>query len=185
MTTYSGSRKPLHTLRNSDKVLITLFCLSITVALGVGIFNYQQRTQLTIQGTEEWYLGNESDENPSSLKFAKTRLELLDVTHPHLFFQSIMFFILCHIFSLTKVADRTKTILYVLAFGSVLSEAALPWLIRYGTAAFSPLLLVSTSVMSITLLVLMVLPIREMWWGEGNAVMPPRRVVRHVTRPRT
>jgi hypothetical protein len=184
MTTYSGSRRPLHSLRKSDKILITLFCITISVALAVGIFNYHQRTQLTVQGTEEWYLGNESDPDPRSMKFAKTRLELLDVTHPHLFFQSIMFFILCHIFSLTKVSDRIKIILYGLAFGSVLSEAALPWLIRYGTAAFSPLLLVSTSVMSISLLVLMALPIREMWWSTGTAVQPPRRVARHVSRPR-
>ena len=113
MTAYAASRKPLQALRKSDKILITLFCLTISVALGVGIFNYQQRTELTVQGTEEWYRGNESDPDPSSLKFAKTKMELLDVTHPHLFFQSIMFFILCHIFSLTRASDRTKTILFL------------------------------------------------------------------------
>ena len=117
------------------------------------------------------------------MKFPKTTLELLDVTHPHLFFQTIMFFLLCHIFSLTQVADGVKITLYGIAFGSVLTEAGLPWLIRYIGGGFAPFLLVSTLILSGSILTLLVVPIKEMWWppnslravGGSSSPAPGRR----------
>lgn len=172
MTSYMATRRPLWALRTPDRILITLFSLTLTVALGVGVINYHQRTELTIQGTEEWYRGNEGDAHPETLKFPKTTLELLDVTHPHLFFQTIMFFLLCHIFSLTQVGDRLKTLLYVISFGSVLTEAGLPWLIRYLGPGFAPFLLVSTAILSGTILTLLVVPVKEMWWPRASMTFP-------------
>jgi hypothetical protein len=179
MTSYYSSRKPIGALRRSDKILITLFSVTLAVALTIGVVNYHQRTSLTIQGTQDWYRGNEADANPESLKFAKTPLELLDVTHPHLFFQTIMFFILCHIFSLTQVAERWKVAIYVVSFVSVLTEALFPWLIRYMSGFFAPFLIASTTIMTVTILILLVVPIKEMWWprAESAAGIPhrPRR----------
>jgi hypothetical protein len=183
MTAYAGPRKPLSQLRRSDKTLITLFSSAIAVAMLVGVANYYQRTHLTIQGTQEWYRGNEDNPAPDELRFPKTTLELLDVTHPHLFFQSIMFFVLCHVFSLTQVRERWKVSLYAAAFASVLTEAGLPWLIRYGSGVFAPLLLVSTSVMCLCILVLLVWPMREMWFAASLPARPPRRTRRPPIRP--
>jgi hypothetical protein len=175
-----SQRRPLGALRRPDKILITLFSVTLTVALAVGIFNYQQRTKLTVEGTREWYRGNEDVPQPDVLRFPKTTLELLDVTHPHLFFQTIMFFLLCHIFSLTQVSDGLKVTLYVLSFGSVLAEAALPWFIRYLAGGFAPFLVVSTAVMSLVILTLLVVPIKEMWWSKAViAPPPPARSTRH------
>ena len=167
MTNYTSSRRPLAALRKADKILISLFTMAIAVAMLVGVLNFYERTHLTVQGTEEWLRGNEEDPNPESLHFPKTALELLDVTHPHLFFQSLMFFILCHIFSMTQVGDRRKITLYLIAFGTVFTEAGLPWLIRFASGLFSPLLVASTTVMSLTILILLIVPVREMW---GSAV---------------
>lgn len=183
MTAYSGPRKPLSQLKRSDKVLITLFSGAIAVAMFVGVANYYHRTHLTVQGTQEWYRGNEENPRPAELRFPKTTLELLDVTHPHLFFQSIMFFVLCHLFSLTQVSERWKTALYAAAFGSVLTEAGLPWLIRFESGMFAPLLLVSTSVMCVCIVLLMVMPVREMWFAAKRPAPPPRRTRRPPLRP--
>jgi hypothetical protein len=185
MTAYSGARKPLHQLRRSDRILITLFASAIAVAMLVGVANYYQRTHLTVTGTQEWYRGNEDDPQPTELRFPKTTLELLEVTHPHLFFQSIMFFILCHVFSLTLVRERLKIALYASAFASVLSEAGLPWLIRFGSEAFAPLLLASTSLMCLCILVLVVVPVREMWFAAPSPALPARRPRRPPVRPLT
>lgn len=167
-----AARRPLWALRTPDRILITLFSLTLTIALTVGVINYHQRTQLTVQGTEEWYRGNEEDPDPAELRFPKTTLELLDVTHPHLFFQTIMFFLLCHIFSLTQTADGVKITLYGIAFGSVLTEAGLPWLIRYLGGGFAPFLLISTLVLTGTILTLLVVPIKEMWWPQSSTRVP-------------
>jgi hypothetical protein len=172
VTTYMAARRPLWALRTPDRILITLFSITLTVALMVGVINYQKRTQLTVRGTQEWYRGNEGDPDPAVLKFPKTTLELLDVTHPHLFFQTIMFFLLCHIFSLTQASDGLKVTLYSVAFGSVLTEAGLPWLIRYLGGAFAPFLLVSTFVLTGTILTLLVVPIKEMWWPRNSRRLP-------------
>ena len=72
MTAYAASKRRLATLRRPDKILITLFSVSLVIALVVGMLNYHQRTQLSTQGTEEWYRGNEADIDAKSMKFAKT-----------------------------------------------------------------------------------------------------------------
>lgn len=182
MTAYMGGRKQLSALRRPDKILITLFSVAIAVALFVGVANYYHRTHLTVDGTSEWYRGNEDQPDAKEMHFPKTVLELLEVTHPHLFFQSIMFFVLCHIFSLSQVGDRRKMWLYGLAFGSVFTEAGLPWLIRFGSSVFSPLLIASTTVMSISILILLIIPIQEMWFLRTRPQPPPRRVRRTSVR---
>ena len=174
MTSYMGPRRSLAALRTSDRILITLFSFAIAVAMLVGVLNYYERTHLTAQGTEEWYRGNEQDRSPESLQFPKTTLELLEVTHPHLFFQSIMFFILCHMFSMTQVSDRSKIVVYFTAFGAVFTEAGLPWLIRYASGLFAPLLIASTTVMSLMILVLLIVPLYEMWWAATPPSQPPQ-----------
>lgn len=183
MTAYAGARKPLGQMKRSDRILITLFSLAIAVAMLVGITNYYYRTHLTVKGTEEWYRGNEENPAPEELRFPKTRLELLDVTHPHLFFQSIMFFILCHVFSLTQARERFKIALYAASFTSVLTEAGLPWLIRYGSDVFAPFLLASTSLMCLCILILVVFPVREMWFVPATPSTTPRRLRRPPVRP--
>ena len=177
-----GGRKQLSALRRSDKILITLFSLALAVAMFVGVANYYHRTHLTVEGTSEWYRGNEDQPDVKVMHFPKTVMELLEVTHPHLFFQSIMFFVLCHIFSLSQVNDRRKVWLYALAFGSVFTEAGLPWLIRFGSGVFSPLLILSTSVMSVSILILIIVPIHEMWFVVAKPLPPPRRVRRSSVR---
>ena len=179
MTHFMGGRRPLVAMRKSDKILITLFSCAIAVAMLVGVTNYYLRTHLTVEGTETWYRGNETVAEPESIRFAKTPLELLDVTHPHLFFQSIMFFVLCHIFSLSRVSERRKIVLYAAAFASVLSEAGLPWLIRFGSGVFAPFLIVSTAVMSVSILILVAVPLVEMWRKSPFETMLPTPAMRH------
>jgi hypothetical protein len=136
------------------------------------------RTHLTVEGTEAWYRGNETLAEPEAIHFAKTPLELLEVTHPHLFFQSIMFFILCHIFSLSQVSERRKLWLYAIAFGSILSEAGLPWLIRFGSGVFAPFLIASTTIMSVAILILVSVPLLEMWRKSPFEAFAPQAAPR-------
>lgn len=151
-------RAPLPT-----RVLLTLFSLMIVVATAISILAYQIRTGLTVQGTTAWYRGNENVTGATEMLFPRTLREMLDVTHPHAFEQSFLFFVLAHIFALTAASDRTKVAVYITAFGTVAIDLAIPYLIRFGSPAFSPVQPVNAFVMTAVLLVLIAVPLYEMW----------------------
>lgn len=162
-------RAPLHT-----RVLLTLFDVMIVVATAVGMLMYQVRTGLTTSGAQAYYLGNEGTAGPGDeMLFARSFKELLDVTHDHAFSQPFLFFVLCHIFALTRASDRTKIAVYVASFGSVLVDLASPYLIRYVSPAFAPLQVVNSGVMTLTLLVLLAVPMYEMWLYREPATAEP------------
>ena len=162
---YAYKRFRLDRAPRNTRVLITCFYFMITLAVAVGILNYKVRTGLTPSGAEEWYLGNENaTEQVTELLFPKTVRELLDVTHPHLFEQTIIIFILCHFFGLTRVAESRKIAIYLLAFLSVLIDTGMPWLVRFVSPAFGVGHVVSVTFLSIMFLILILVPLREMWW---------------------
>ena len=153
-------RAPLQT-----RVLLTLFNTMIVLATAVSIVMYKVRTGLTTSGAQAYYLGNEGTARPGDeMLFARSLKELLDVTHDHAFSQPFLFFVLCHIFALTRVSDRTKIVVYVASFVSVFVDLASPWLIRYVSPAFAPLQLVNSGVMTVSLLTLLIVPTWEMWF---------------------
>jgi hypothetical protein len=152
-------RAPLHT-----RVLLTLFDAMMVLATAIGIVMWHVRTKLSVTGAKAWYLGNEATAKPGEeMLFARSLKELLDVTHPHAFEQSFLFFILCHIFALTQVPDGWKITVYVASFGSVLIDLAVPYLIRYVSPAFAPLQIANSIVMTAVLFVLLIVPTYEMW----------------------
>ncbi len=163
-------RAPLHT-----RVLLTLFNAMIVVGTAVSILMYRVRTGLTPEGSRTYYLGNEGTAQPGDdMLFARSFRELLDVTHDHAFSQPFLFFVLCHIFALTRASDRVKILVYVASFGSVLVDLASPYLIRYVSPAFAPLQVVNGVVMTLTLLTLLAVPTYEMWiYREPPVDMPP------------
>jgi hypothetical protein len=162
-------RAPLQT-----RVLLTLFNASIVGATAVGILMYHVRTKLTVAGARDWYLGNEATARPGEeLTFARSLTEMLDVTHPHAFSQPFLFFVLCHIFALTRVGDRWKIAVYVASFGSVAIDLGVPYLIRFVSPAFAPLQLANSAVMTVVLLVLLAVPTYEMWLYREEDVSTP------------
>ena len=152
-------RAPLQT-----RVLLTVFNTTIVIATTLSIVMYRVRTGLTPGGAQSYYLGNEGTARPGEeMLFARSFRELLDVTHDHAFSQPFLFFVLCHIFALTRVSDRVKIVTYVASFGSVLVDLAVPYLIRFVSPRFAVLQVVNYGVMTLTLLMLLAVPTYEMW----------------------
>lgn len=149
---FSLRRAPTHA-----KVLITAFLSTVSLAIAVGVVNYRVRTGLSSGGAALWYRGGAAGLEE------KSALELLDATHPHLFGQAFLFFVLCHLFALTPVRADRKVVLFSLSFLSVVLDAATPWLIRYVSPAFGWLQVAGTVLMVGCFLVLVVVPLREMW----------------------
>ncbi len=149
---------------NSTKILITLFLGMTAVATTVGVIMYHVRTGLSAVGGMEYYV--EDGESAHSM------LELLDATHPHLFTMAFLVFILGHIFALTRVTSRTKTRLAFLAFGSVMLDAAAPWIITYLWPLFSTIQLLNTAVLSGVILAYLAVPTYEMWLASAQVPAP-------------
>lgn len=142
---------------NSTKVLITLFLALSALATAVGLIMYQVRTGLTVAGGMEYYAGGES---------TRTALELLDSTHPHLFTMAFLVFILGHIFALTRVVNKVKTRMALIAFGAVLLDAAAPWIITFAWPPFSAVQVVNSALLASVLLTYLSVPLYEMWFAS-------------------
>lgn len=153
-------RAPLQT-----RVLLTLFNGTIALATAVGILMFRVRTGLTPSGAREYYLGNEVTAAPGAdMQFARSFKELLDVTHDHAFSQPFLFFVLCHIFALTRVSDGLKIAVYLASFASIVVDLGTPYLIRFVSPAWAALQIVNSIVMTLALLTLLLVPTYEMWW---------------------
>ena len=152
-------RAPLHT-----RVLLTLFNATVVLGTAVSILMYRVRTGLTPSGARSYYLGNEATQAPGDeMLFARSFQELLDVTHAHAFSQPFLFFVLCHIFALTRVSDRAKIAVYVASFTSVVIDLGVPYLVRYVSPAFAALQIANSALMTLVLIALLWVPTHEMW----------------------
>lgn len=99
----------------------------------------------------------------------KSPLELLDATHPHLFNQAFLFFVLGHIVALCAVPPRRKKALYLAAFLAVLVDTASPWLIRYVDPSMAWLQLGGHLLMAAAFAGMVGYPLRELWFrGEDR-----------------
>lgn len=162
-------RAPLPT-----RVLLTLFNGTIVLATAVGILMFRVRTGLSPAGARDYYLGNEGTAAPGAdMQFARSFKELLDVTHDHAFSQPFLFFVLCHIFALTRVDDGIKIAVYVASFVTIVVDLGVPYLIRFVSPAWAPLQVVNSVVMTVALLALLVVPTYEMWWYRESSVEGP------------
>lgn len=93
----------------------------------------------------------------------KSPLELLDASHPHLFNEAFLFFVLGHLVALCAVSDRLKIGLYLAGFAGVLVDVAAPWLIRYVAPEFAYLQLLGHVLVAGAFLGMVVVPLWEMW----------------------
>jgi len=162
---YAYRRFRLDRAPKNTRVLITCFYVMLSLAVGVGVLNYKVRTGLTAAGSAAWYAGNEDAPDAAEMLFPKTVRELLDVTHPHLFEETLFVFVLCHLFGLTKVREQRKRWVYYASFGAVLLDTGAPWLVRFLSPAFAPVQVGSTVLLAAMFLILMGKPLHEMWWG--------------------
>jgi hypothetical protein len=164
---YSYKRFRLDRAPLNTRILITCFYVMMMLAMTVGIINYKVRTGLEPQGTAEWYRGNEdAGDEVSELLFPKSVREMLDVTHPHLFEESLILFVLCHLYGLTGARERRKRWVYILSFSAVLLDTGMPWLTRFVSPAFAPLHIASTGLLGTMFLILIARPLYDMWWGR-------------------
>ncbi len=93
------------------------------------------------QTVAEHYRG--SVEGGEGMAFAKSFSALLETTHFHAFIMGIIYLTLAHLFVATETPRKLKLGLIASGFAFTFLDLLLPWVIRYGSAALAPALLVS------------------------------------------
>ena len=149
-------------LRDTDRhirFVYTLFLLLMLVGFGFSFFWAHSMTGLSPQGIADHYRGSDATfGEPMSFR------ELAEITHFHLFTMPVVFMILVHVLCLTIATNRLKVLMTWMGFGVVMLDLLSPWLIRYVSPAFVVTMLTGDLMMSISFLIMMAIPLYEMWF---------------------
>ena len=97
------------------------------------------------------------------LRAAKSDRQMLETFHFHLFTVPVLLLILGHLFMLTGLSLRAKIAWILGASVSTLAHVFAPIAVRYGGAAFAPLMPLSGALSGVTWTVLTAWPVVEMW----------------------
>lgn len=89
--------------------------------------------------------------------------QMLEELHFHAFIEGIMLLVLTHLFVATSVSPSFKRTVVALAFVGTFSDLASPWLIRFAAPGFAVLQVASWIVMTGTAIVLIGVPLSDMW----------------------
>ena len=148
-------------LRDTDRhirLVYTFFLLFMLVGFSFSFFWAHSMTGLSPQGIADHYLGSDATfGEPMSFR------ELAEVTHFHLFTMPVVFIILVHVLYLTMASNRTKVWMTWAGFGGVTLDLISPWLISYVSPVFVVTMLAGDFLMVASFLVMMVIPMYEMW----------------------
>jgi len=148
-------------LRDSDRhvrLLYTLFLLLMLAGFLFSFFWAHSMTGLSPQGVAEHYRGSDTTfGEPMSFR------ELAEVTHFHLFTMPVVFMILAHVLYLTGASHGIKAAMTWTGFGGVILDLTSPWLITYVSPVFVFTMLMGDILMVASFLVMMGIPLYEMW----------------------
>ena len=89
--------------------------------------------------------------------------ELAEITHFHLFTMPVVFMILIHVMYLTSASYLLKAIVTWAGFGGVIFDLLSPWLISYVSPIFVISMLAGDTLMTLSFLVMLIVPLHEMW----------------------
>ncbi|MEE9605704.1 MAG: hypothetical protein V3V70_09045 [Candidatus Scalindua sp.] len=170
----------MYTILVSKKLFITFFLIMIGLAFYVSCLNFYERTKFSPKKTIRHYSGNEksfSDEPEEEYSeellqegffFPKSYREIIEITHVHSYMITLIVFVLSRIFSMTKVREIFKIIIYTFAFVGTILNLSGPWLIRYKSDIFTISLIASYVILGVCFIFYISLPIYEMWFRKSE-----------------
>ena len=161
---------PLSRASLSSKMIVSLFLLSLLMAYGVGILNIWDKTGFTYQTKNLRYRGADANGSPDTaeLYYPRSLSELIELTHDHTFDMAMLLLMVGHLFQLTGCTERFKQAIWLLSFAGMFLFIWSPWLIKYVSPVCAVLLITGEILLTVSFLILTVMPLYEMWW-----VTPP------------
>lgn len=166
MKAFGGRYYMLRDARLEVRLVYSAFLLFVAIGM-ITVAAFQlNHIGITPSEVASHYLGGEGN---GEMRFPKTSRELVETTHFHAFIMGVVYLVLAHLFIATSVSLRLQRVIVVLAFGGLAGDIVVPWLIRYGSAGFSYLLIGSWMAEWIGFGAFIAVPISEMWWTSNES----------------
>jgi hypothetical protein len=183
MKDFTRSAGRLRALPLPARVVYSVFLAFTGVGLGFSAWLGAEMVGSDLGGVHEYYAGGSAPRPEATEKAAAggpaldlpedalapaaadaiPLRKLLEVTHFHLFSMPIYLMVLSHLFMLSSLGPRHKSLWIVLASVAVGLHIAAPWLARTGHGLSTLVYGVSGALLVLTFLVLGGVPLFEMW----------------------
>jgi hypothetical protein len=171
MKTFTPPSYRLSTASPHLRLVLSLYLVFTLLGLASNVVETWRQTQFSPREIATYYRGA-GEQAGETLAYPKSAGELLLNSHFHLFMMSITLLVLCHIFYMTASPDWLKKGITWSVFLAALVEIGGPWLIRFVSSDFAFLMVLSGSILGLGMLVLIALPLYEMW-GKAHESSPP------------
>ena len=148
-------------LRDTDRHIRLVYTWFLLLMLAGFLFTFfwaHSMTDLTPAGVAAHYRGSDATFG-EPMSFG----QLAETTHFHLFTMPVVFLIMVHVLYLTMASPAVKLLTTWAAFLGVTLDLASPWLITYVSPFFVISLLTGDFLMLVSFLVMLVIPLYEMW----------------------
>lgn len=169
MKAFGSNHYLLREARLEVRLVYTAFLLLALIGMATNAAFQLRHIGPTPQRVAAYYRGGNLGRQMS---FPKTSRQLLEATHAHAFVMGLVYLVLAHLFVATAASPVLKRRLIALAFGGLVGDLASPWLIRYGSSAFAPLLLVSWLAEWVGFGAFLALPLKDMWFSRTGTETP-------------
>lgn len=140
----------IYTLPKELKLLICTFVIVLSIGFFTGLLFVSNTSSANSNGIEEQYLGNETDENATVMKFKKSEKEMLTLVHNHVLSMSIIFFLIGLILSITQLKKKVKLFLMIEPFISVILTFGGIYLLWKGMLWMKYVVMISGTLMTLT-----------------------------------
>jgi len=154
----------LRQLPKELKLLALLFLSSLLFGYGASFMILVDQTSLSPSGIAENYNGNEDDEEADTMKFRKSKFEMLTSVHSHVFTLSLIFLATGILVFFTGLPQKSKLFLMAEPLISLLVTFTSLILLWQGHLIFKYLAYLSGALMHSTFILVILLLIREIYF---------------------
>lgn len=110
----------LRRLPKTLKYVVLLYLASLTFGLITATLLIEYTTELTPDGIEANYIGNEEDEQAEEMKFKKSAYEIMNIIHTHVLGLGLILFVQAVLLYFTEIPEILKKILMIEPLVSVI-----------------------------------------------------------------
>ncbi len=158
----------LRNLPGELKLLVLLFTLAMLFGYGASFVLIKDQTNLSPSGIEENYNGNEDNDASGTMKFRKSKFEMLTSVHSHLFTLSLIFLATGIMVYFSGLPKKIKLFLIAEPIISLMVTFSSLILLWQGYLAFRYLALISGVIMHGTFVITLLLIIRELYFRRTD-----------------
>ena len=137
--------------------MLLFFLISLSFGYATGVFFLNTSEQITPQGIQESYHGNEDQEDVEVIKFKKSSREIMTIIHTHALSLSLMFLALALIIFFAEMPALLKKFLMVEPFISILTTFGGLWLMWEGVMWMTYIVIISGALMHISFIAIVLI----------------------------